>query len=168
MTIGSKSVSGAAQGHLAGRLPTDRHSFLMAPAFWGRTRIGVKCGRRRLDDPDAGDGQRLWRHWWPAGCGRQCPGQPGRLQRIGNELTRTTGQPILDPSGSTCQMTTRPMRAGDILMTYHLRVKLTVAAGDPVRVRVVGKGFVVSATGAALTAGTDGQALRVRTALARC
>ena len=55
------------------------------------------------------------------------------------------------------------MRAGDMLMSHHLRVKPTISAGDPVRIRVLGSGFIVQANGFALSAGADGQTLRVRT-----
>ena len=79
------------------------------------------------------------------------------------ELTAVAGQPVTDIERTVGQMATRPIRAGDMLMSHHLRVKPTIAAGDPVRIRVMGEGFTVQAGGVALSAGADGQSLRVRT-----
>ncbi|MEZ5661373.1 MAG: flagellar basal body P-ring formation chaperone FlgA [Burkholderiaceae bacterium] len=79
------------------------------------------------------------------------------------ELTASPGQPLTDPAALAGQMTTRPMRVGDLLLSHHLKVKPTIAAGDPVRIRVLGAGFTVQASGVAMAAAADGQTLRVRT-----
>jgi flagella basal body P-ring formation protein FlgA len=44
-----------------------------------------------------------------------------------------------------------------------LRVVQAVAAGDPVRIRLLGQGFEIAATGVALSGAGEGQTVRVRT-----
>lgn len=133
--------------------------------LWGRTRIGVRCI----------DGAR-WSIALPVTvkvfgkalvAARQLPARSAlavtdvELKEV--ELSRQPGQPLNDLAAIDGQMTTRPIRIGQALMSYHIAFAPTISAGDPVRIRVRGEGFTVMATGAALAAGRDGQPLRVRT-----
>lgn len=133
--------------------------------LWGRSRIGVRCvsGARwtiMLPVTVRVFGQALVAaRPIRANAGVEAADFHGREV----ELTAIAGVPITDPVALDGQMTTRPMRAGDMLMRHHLRARPTVAAGDPVRIRVIGQGFVVQSSGFALAAGSEGQPLRVRT-----
>ncbi|MBL8328427.1 MAG: flagellar basal body P-ring formation protein FlgA [Rubrivivax sp.] len=57
----------------------------------------------------------------------------------------------------------RGLPAGATLRDADLKKRQWFAVGDAVRVVAVGRGFSVSADGVALSAGIDGQAVRVRT-----
>jgi flagella basal body P-ring formation protein FlgA len=50
-----------------------------------------------------------------------------------------------------------------MLRANDLRVPRTVSAGDPIRIRLIGQGFAVSAEGFAMAAAGEGEPLRVRT-----
>ena len=133
--------------------------------LWGRSRLGVKCVAGAnwmvmLPVMVRVFGQALVAARPIRANG---PVAPEDFTTTEVELSAVTGQPVTDPSITVGQMATRPLRAGDMLMSHHLRVKPTISAGDPVRIRVLGEGFTVQASGVALAAGTDGQSLRVRT-----
>ena len=59
--------------------------------------------------------------------------------------------------------TVRPLAAGAAVRGDDLRRRQWFSAGDNVKVTAVGPGFSVSGEGTALTPGTEGQAVRVRT-----
>lgn len=133
--------------------------------LWGRTAIGVRCvdgaswsvalpvtvtvhGRALV----AGE---------PLAVG-SAPGAASlRIEEV--ELTREPGTPVTDPAQLAGRVMARPLGAGQVLRMEHLRVQPTVSAGDPVRIQVIGQGFVIQAEGQALAAAGDGQPIRVRT-----
>lgn len=84
-----------------------------------------------------------------------------RIEEV--DWTRTPGTPVADPALLAGRSLGRPLSAGQVLQANDLRVPQTVAAGDPVHIRVVGHGFSISARGYAMTGGGEGQSLRVRT-----
>ena len=133
--------------------------------LWGRTAIGVRClegakwtvalpvtvsvhGRAVV----AGE---------PLAAGRDPASASLRIEET--DLTREPGTPVTDPSQLVGRTLTRPVAAGQIIRTEYLRTAQTVAAGDPVRVQVVGQGFVIQADGQALAGAGEGQPIRVRT-----
>lgn len=79
------------------------------------------------------------------------------------DWTRGRGAPIADPAALNGQVLVRAIPAGQALRATDLKAAMAVAAGDPIRVRVLGDGFTVSATGVAMSGGAEGQPLRVRT-----
>ena len=79
------------------------------------------------------------------------------------ELSRENRPALTDPAQLEGQMSTRALRPGQTLRDYHVRVMPTVRPGDPVRLRMIGKGFVVTSEGAAMASAGNGQAVRVRT-----
>lgn len=79
------------------------------------------------------------------------------------ELSRENRPALTDPAQLEGQMSTRALRPGQTLRDYHLRVMPTVRPGDPVRLRMIGQGFVVTSDGAAMASAGNGQAVRVRT-----
>jgi flagella basal body P-ring formation protein FlgA len=133
--------------------------------LWGRTAIGVRCleGARwsvalpvtvtvRGRAVVAGE---------PLAAGSQPAGAALRLEEV--ELTREAGTPVTDPAQLVGKTLIRPLAAGQVVRVEHLRATPVVSAGDPVRINVVGQGFVIQAEGQALAAAGDGQPVRVRT-----
>jgi len=133
--------------------------------LWGRTAIGVRCleganwtvalpvtvsirGRALV----AGE---------PMQAGTVPANASLRLEEA--ELTREAGTPVTDPAQLVGRTLNRPVAAGQVLRIEHLRVTPTVAPGDPVRIQMVGQGFVIQADGHALAGAGEGQPLRVRT-----
>jgi flagella basal body P-ring formation protein FlgA len=133
--------------------------------LWGRTAIGVRC----LEGA-------AWTVALPvtvtvrgravvAGEAMAAGSQPatGSLRIEEAELTRETGTPVTDPAQLAGKTLVRPVAAGQVLRLEHLRATPAVSAGDPVRIQVVGQGFVIQAEGQALAAAAEGQPIRVRT-----
>jgi flagella basal body P-ring formation protein FlgA len=87
----------------------------------------------------------------------------GSLQVIETELSREQGTPVTDPAQLVGKTLIRPVAAGQVIRTEHLRATPVVSAGDPVAIKVVGQGFVIQSEGQALAAAGDGQSVRVRT-----
>src|SRR5690606_41225326 len=79
------------------------------------------------------------------------------------DLSQETRPALVDPAQVEGQMATRSLRPGQTLRDYHLRVMPPVRPGDPVRVRMIGRGFVVTSDGAAMASAGNGQSVRVRT-----
>lgn len=79
------------------------------------------------------------------------------------ELSQENRPALTDPEQVEGHVSTRSLRPGQALRDYHVRVMPTVRPGDPVRVRMIGQGFIVTADGAAMAAAGNGQAVRVRT-----
>ena len=84
-----------------------------------------------------------------------------RLDQI--DLAAARGSPVADAALLAGRTLARPLRAGEPLRAQDLRVLQTVAAGDPVRIRLLGQGFTASSDGFALAGAGEGQPLRVRT-----
>ena len=79
------------------------------------------------------------------------------------DLTREPGTPVTDTAQLVGRSLIRPVAAGQVIRLEHLRITQTVAAGDPVRIQMVGQGFMIQADGQALAGAGDGQPIRVRT-----
>lgn len=133
--------------------------------LWGRSAIGVRCveGARwsvALPVTVTVHGPALVATEAIAAGAQPQPGAV-RLQEV--ELTREPGTPVTDPAQLVGRALTRAVPAGTVLRAEHLRIVPTVAAGDPVRVRLVGQGFAIQTDGQVLAAAADGQTVRVRT-----
>lgn len=88
-----------------------------------------------------------------------------RIEEI--DWTRSSGFPVMDPTLLAGRSIGRPLAAGQVLLANDLRIPQTIAAGDPVRIRLIGTGFSVSASGVAMAGAGEGQSLRVRTETGR-
>lgn len=88
-----------------------------------------------------------------------------RIEEV--DWTRSAGVPVSDAGWLEGRSLGRPLAAGQVLRADDLRVPQTVAAGDPVRIRMIGTGFSVSSSGFAMAAAGEGQSLRVRTETGR-
>jgi flagella basal body P-ring formation protein FlgA len=133
--------------------------------LWGRTTIGVRCvlgARWSVALPVT---VRVFGKALVAArqLNARTPITSADVQLAEVELSRQPGQILSDLHAIDGQMTTRPIRSGEPIMRHLVALAPTISAGDPVRVIVNGQGFSVTATGAALSAGSDGQPLRVRT-----
>lgn len=133
--------------------------------LWGRTTIGVRCVSGARWSIALPVNVRVFGKALVAARSLQArtPLTPTDITLSEVELSRMPGQPVTDIAAVDGQMATRPIQAGQTIMRHHLAIAPTVSAGDPIRVVVSGRGFSVTATGAALAAGSDGQPLRVRT-----
>jgi len=133
--------------------------------LWGRTRIGVRCvagANWTISVPLTVKvfGEVLV-------VSRQIRARaalsPDDVDVTEVDLTRLSGTPLSDIMAIDGQITTRPLRAGQPLMAYHVKTRPTINSGDPVRVQVRGRGFSVMANGKALASASEGQPVRVRT-----
>lgn len=84
-----------------------------------------------------------------------------RIEEV--DWTASARLPVSDPAMLEGRSLGRALAAGQVLHASDLRIPQTIAAGDPVRIRMIGKGFSISANGFALAAAGDGQSLRIRT-----
>lgn len=136
---------------------------------WGRGSVGVRCV----------DGAQ-WsvlvpmtvRAWGPALVAASplaagAPVAPDAVREQEVELTREPASLVRDAAQLQGRTLARPLAAGQPLRQDLLRAALVVQAGDPVRLRIAGRGFAVSASGQALGAAAEGQPLRVRTELGK-
>ncbi|MDT3677581.1 MAG: flagellar basal body P-ring formation chaperone FlgA [Burkholderiaceae bacterium] len=137
--------------------------------LWGRGFVGVRCAEGAS-----------WSTMIPVTVSvfgpalvANLPMPPGAIPRAEDfrieevDWTRATGLPVSDPSWLAGRSLGRPLSAGQVLRANDLRIPQTIAAGDPVRIRMVGSGFSVSASGFALAGAGEGQSLRVRTETGR-
>lgn len=134
--------------------------------LWGPSHIGVRCtegGSRSMMVPVTVSvyGPALVADR-PLAAGASADPESFRVDQV--DLTRARGSPVADPALLAGRTLARPLSAGELLRAEDLRVPQTVAAGDPVRIRLLGQGFAVSSDGFALAAAGEGQPLRVRTA----
>ena len=136
---------------------------------WGRISLGVRCT----------DGAN-WtvmlpltvRAWGPAlvaaaplAAGSVPGAQDVQLQDI--ELTREPASLLRDPAQLQGRTLSRAVMPGQALRADMLRATLVIQSGDPVRLRLGGNGFAVTATGQALGPAAEGQSVRVRTELGK-
>lgn len=133
--------------------------------LWGRSYVGVRC--------TAGAS---WSTMLPVTVSVYGPAlvaalpiSAGTMPRLEDfridevDWTRSPGMPVVDPALLAGRSLNRPLTAGQVLRANDLRVAQTITAGDPVRIRMLGPGFSISATGFAMAGAGEGQSLRVRT-----
>lgn len=93
--------------------------------------------------------------------------RPEDFRIVEVDWTQTAGLPVSDPAWLAGRSLGRPLSAGQVLRAGDLRIPQTITAGDPVRIRMIGTGFSVSASGFAMAGAGEGQSLRVRTETGR-
>lgn len=133
---------------------------------WGRTRIGLRC----VDGPVA------WNVSMPLTVKVHAPALVARqalsagtmlaaehLETTEVEWTATDSPVHTDAPALVGRMLARPLAAGQAVREADVRKRQWFAAGDPVKLRVSGPGFAISAEGTALSPGLEGQLVRVRT-----
>lgn len=133
--------------------------------LWGRSYVGVRCAQgaswsTMIPVTVSVYGPALVANL-PLPMGALPRPDDFRIEEI--DWTRSTGVPVSDPALLEGRSLGRPLSAGQVLRANDLRVPQTVTAGDPVRIRMVGAGFSISASGFAMAGAGEGQSLRVRT-----
>lgn len=151
--------------------PCERiEPFLPANArLWGKSHIGVRCvagasWTTMLPVTVSVFGPALVANV-PMSVGSLPDPRDFRVDEV--DWTRARSAPVADPALLAGRSLGRPLSAGQVLYANDLRIPQTVSAGDPVRIRVLGPGFSVSATGFAMAGAGEGQSLRVRTEAGR-
>lgn len=133
---------------------------------WGASRVGLRCTR----------GAKLWNIGLPVTVHVLAPAPVAPAALPAGAVIDATGWALAEvdwaaePSAVQAQAEhlagrtlARPVAAGQPLRAADLRPRQWFAAGDTVRVVAVGEGFAISGEGQALSAGIEGQAVRVRT-----
>lgn len=83
------------------------------------------------------------------------------------ELTREGMGVARDAQALVGRTLTRAVMPGQAVRVDMVRATPVVQAGDPVRLRIAGTGFVVMSSGQAMNTASDGQTVRVRTELGK-
>lgn len=148
--------------------PCDRiEPYLPANArLWGRTRIGLRCT----------SGPTRWNVYLPVTVKAFAPAlvasralpagtllAEGDLTQAEVDLAEDTSNALFQPALALGRMLERPLPAGRSLRQSHLKPRQWFAAGETVQVLAQGPGFRVASEGQALTPGTEGLPVRIRT-----
>lgn len=134
-------------------------------AVWGRSRIGLRCT----------DGVARWNVTLPvrvAVFGRAVvasgPLPAGvnlsqdQLALADIDIAAEPGAVFTDPALLVGRVLARPVAASEALRAPALKSRQWFAAGETVQVRVAGEGFALSSEAQAMSAGIEGQEVRVR------
>ena len=147
--------------------PCTRIEAFLVPgaAAWGRTRVGLRCEQ----------GPARWAVYlpvtvqvWAAAvvpAGALAVGarlEPEHLQLADVDWAAAPQPPFADTAAVAGRVLARGVPAGQALRASDLQTRLWFAAGDPVRVVSNGPGFAISTEGQAVSAGIEGQRVRVR------
>ncbi|MGE0801872.1 MAG: flagellar basal body P-ring formation chaperone FlgA [Lautropia sp.] len=133
--------------------------------LWGRTTIGLRCveGARwttYLPVKIAAYGPALVaRTALPAG--RMVQAADFTVQEI--DWAESRSLPVANSTRLLEQELSRPLAAGQPLLTDQLRIPPSIRAGEPVMVVVSGTGFAIGTEAVALANAAEGQRIRVRT-----
>ena len=137
--------------------------------LWGRSSLGVRCVDGASWSVLLPLTVRIWGQTLvaaaPLAAGSVLTAGDLREQEI--ELTREPADLVRDVAQLQGRTLTRPLAMGQALRADMVRLPNAVQAGDPVRLRITGAGFAVTASGQALGAAADGQPLRVRSELGK-
>lgn len=134
--------------------------------LWGSSRVGLRC----VEGPSA------WNVYLPvtvhvfgAGLVAAAPLPAGHvlaqadLRAAEINLSEQRSPAVVDGQAVVGRALAQPLAAGQALREAGLKSRQWFAPGDTVQVRAAGGGFAVVGSGQALTAGMDGQPVRVRT-----
>lgn len=133
--------------------------------MWGRSRIGLRC----LDGPVR------WNVSLPVTvkvyaralvAADALPAGAMLTQALLStaeiDIAAEAGAVFSDAEGLVGRTLSRPLAAGEAVRSHSLKVRQWFAAGETVMVRAVGSGYSVAREGQALTAGLEGQNVKVR------
>ena len=134
--------------------------------LWGRSRIGIRC----LTGPTR------WNVYLPVTVKVFAPAlvatralpagttlAEGDLAQAEVDLAEDTSNALFQPALAIGRTIDRPLPAGRSLRQSHLKPRQWFAAGEVVQVVAQGPGFRVAGEGQALTPGTEGLPVRIRT-----
>lgn len=133
--------------------------------MWGRTRVGLRC----LSGPAK------WNVTLPVTVKVFAPALvatatlpagtvllKSQLELAEMDIASQPGAVFTDPAALAGRTLSRPVAAGEAVRVSSLKQRQWFAAGETVTVRAAGPGFAVAGEGQALTAGLEGQPVRVR------
>jgi flagella basal body P-ring formation protein FlgA len=134
-------------------------------AAWGRTRVGLRCTQ----------GPARWTVYLPVTVQVWAPAvvpagalpagarlETEQLQMAEVDWAAAPQPPFASPAALAGRVLARGVPPGQALRAPDLQARQWFAAGDPVRVVAGGPGFAVTADGQAVSAGIEGQRVRVR------
>lgn len=138
--------------------------------LWGKTRIGLRCTQ----------GATAWNVYLPItvkAYGQALVSlQPltagsvltaGDLVKSEVDLAEDSSDAVMQASQAVGRTLAKPLMAGQSLRMAHLKLRQWFAAGETVQVLAQGNGFKIASEGQALSAGIEGQPVRVRTEAGR-
>jgi flagella basal body P-ring formation protein FlgA len=134
--------------------------------LWGPSRVGLRCTQ----------GATPWNVYLPVTVSLYGPGvqaaadlpashvlQASDLREAEIELTESRSPAWTELPRLVGRSLAHPVAAGQTLRHATLKPRQWFAAGDTVQLRGVGGGFTVAGSGEAMSAGMEGQTVRVRT-----
>lgn len=134
--------------------------------LWGASRVGLKCA----------EGPTRWNVYLPVtitvfgpGLVAAAPLPAGHvlaqadLRAAEINLSEQRSAAVIDASAAVGRTLAQALTAGQSLREAGLKSRQWFGPGETVQVRAVGGGFAIVGTGEALTAGMEGQPVRVRT-----
>lgn len=134
--------------------------------LWGRSRIGLRCMK----------GPTRWNVFLPVTvkvfakalvATRALPAgsviEAGDLAQAEVDLAEDPSAAVRQAELALGRALERPLSAGGSLRQSHLKARQWFAAGETVQLVAQGPGFRVAGSGQALTAGLEGQPVRIRT-----
>jgi flagellar basal body P-ring formation protein FlgA len=133
--------------------------------MWGKTRIGLRCieGAKRWNISMPLTVQVFGQGVVAVGglpAGHVLTPQDIQLQEV--DLAQEPSPPLLKTADITGRTLLRPVQPGQSLRASHLKPRQWFAAGEKVKIRLIGSGFQVTASGDAMNTGWEGQSVRVR------
>lgn len=137
--------------------------------LWGRASVGVRCvdgANWRVLFPVTVS---VWGPAWVAASALPAGTTLGAndLRETEVELTRERAGLPRGTEALLGKVLVRPLQAGQTVHADAVRAATVVTAGDVVRLRVLGGGFAITASGQSLGTAADGQPVRVRTDFGR-
>ena len=133
---------------------------------WGRSRVGLRCVQ----------GAVAWQVYLPVTVQVLAPAvvaaaalpagarlDASQLQVAEIDWAAATGAPMTAPTDLNDRVLARALLAGQAVRASDLRPRQWFASGETVQLVALGKGFAVTAEGQAMSAGLEGQLVRVRT-----
>jgi flagella basal body P-ring formation protein FlgA len=147
--------------------PCERIEPFLPPGLpaWGRTRVGLRCAQgAKAWSVSLPVAVRLFKAalvasaTLPAGT----PLAAAQFQRAEVDITAAPGAPVSDAAEAQGRVLAHTLSAGSPLRTTDLKPRLWFAAGERVRVQAGGGGWQIATEGEALSAGVEGQWVRVR------
>ena len=134
--------------------------------LWGKSRIGLRCA----------SGPTRWNVFLPVTvkvyakalvATRALPAgtvlTESDLAQEDVDLAEDSAVALVSPDQALGRTLDRPLAAGRSLRQNHLKARQWFAAGETVQLVAQGPGFRVAGAGQALTAGIEGQPVRIRT-----
>lgn len=132
--------------------------------LWGRARVGLRCDEGARWSVFLPVTVKVFARAWTVNQSLP-PGtllEPSHLLQDEVDLAAEPSLVIRQPQAAIGRTLTRALRPGQAVREADLKPRQWFAAGDTVRVLTMGSGFAISADGQALSAGIEGQNVKVR------